>query len=322
MDNKETFKVKVKNIKQEVEEIKSFILVNQNGNALPAFSAGAHIDIHTPSGIIRQYSLCNGPDEKDHYMLAIKKEPESRGGSKFMHEVVQEGDVLTISAPRNNFKLKDDADKYLLLAGGIGVTPILSMAKQLLAEGKSFEFHYFTRSKALTAFQNYLFGNSIKDFIHFQYALEPDDLSAYLRKLLGKRPENGHLYLCGPRPFMDLVEQTASATWKADSVHLEYFSAESTSLSGSETAFEVKLAKSGQSFVVPEGKTIIEVLAENGFPTDTSCEQGVCGTCLTGVLEGIPDHKCAYLMDDEKDAGDKIMICVSGAKTKTLVLDL
>ena len=316
-----TLSVRISRKQEEALDIASFELVAADGAALPSFTPGAHIDVHV-AGLIRQYSLCNSPEDCGRYLIAVKKEAESRGGSRAMHEDLNEGDLVTIGAPRNNFRLELSAGHTMLLAGGIGVTPMLSMANHLLATGASFELHYFPRSIAHTAFHGLLSSPEFAGKVYFHYALEPERLRASLHKLLWQRPEGGQLYLCGPRPFMDLVEASAAAGWPPETVHLEYFSADPESLAGRSDAFRVRLARSGGDYAVPAGKSIVQALAEQGVTVATACEQGVCGTCLTGVLEGVPDHRDAYLDDDEKRANDKMLPCVSRAKTPVLVLDL
>ena len=239
-----------------------------------------------------------------------------------MHESVRPGDVLEISAPKNNFALDDGSGPCLLVAGGIGITPLLSMAKHLRAAGREFELLYFSRSIAQTAFHGLLSGAAFGARISFHYALEPDAVRAYLRRKLWQRPEGGQLYLCGPRPFMDLVEQTAAATWPPQSVHLEYFAADPQASAGPRAGFVVRLARSGICCDVAPEQTVVDALAARGITVETSCEQGVCGTCLTGVLGGTPDHRDVFLTDEEKQAGDKFCPCVSRARTAELVLDL
>jgi vanillate monooxygenase ferredoxin subunit len=312
--------VRVKRIRQEALDIKSFELEAADGRTLPAFTPGSHIDVHLAAGMVRQYSLCGGPAPS--YQIAVKKEPDSRGGSLAMHERVKQGDALQISIPRNNFALVPDANYHLLLAGGIGVTPILSMARHLLASGASFELQYFSRSIQYTAFHELLSSPEFKGRVVFHYALEPDAVRAYLRKLLWRRPPGAHLYLCGPRPFMDLVETTAAPTWAPEAVHLEYFAADPASLAGPRERFKVRLARSGGEYAIAPEQSIVQALAEHGVHIETSCEQGVCGTCLTGLLEGKPDHRDVFLTDEEKSAGDKIMPCVSRSRSELLVLDL
>ena len=239
-----------------------------------------------------------------------------------MHEQVRQGDTLTISAPRSNFELKEDVDHTVLIAGGIGITPLLSMALHLDALGRSFELQYFSRSIAHTAFHQLLSRKGLAEKVGFHYAVEPEAVRSYLRKHLWHHQGGAHLYLCGPRPFMDLVEQTAAITWPPESVHLEYFTADPASLAGLRETFTVRLARSGGDYVIPTDKTIVQALAEHGIQVETSCEQGVCGTCLTGVLEGIPDHRDVFLTDEERASGDKFLPCVSRAQSDVIVLDL
>jgi vanillate monooxygenase ferredoxin subunit len=317
-----TFPLKVHRVTQEAEGIRCFDLVSADGASLPAFGAGAHIDLHLGEGLIRQYSLCNGPEQTGSYSVAVKLEPESRGGSRTMHEALKEGDIVRVSGPRNNFPLDATARHHLLLAAGIGVTPLLSMARHLKAAGASYEMKYFTRSPAHTAFHQALSAPDFSDRVDFRYALEPDQLGDCLSDILKVRPEGGHVYLCGPRPFMALVEEVAARTYPPEAVHLEYFSADEALLAGPRESFTVKLAKSGREIEVPAGESILDALARNGLHIDMLCQQGVCGTCLTGVVEGIPDHRDAFLTDAEKRANDKIMVCCSRSLTPQLVLDL
>ena len=317
-----TFSVRVNRICREAIDIASFELVDPSGQQLPPFTPGSHIDVHLDSNVIRQYSLCNAPDDRHRYVIAVKRETESRGGSAAMHDRIKEGDVLTISEPRNHFPLDPNAKHQKLLAGGIGVTPLLSMARHLVASGASFDLQYFTRSVHHTAFHDVLSAPEFKGKVHFHYAVEPENVRPYLRRLLWHRPADAHLYLCGPRPFMNLIEEVAASTWPPETVHLEYFNADPRASSGPQDAFEVRLALSGGTYTVPEGKSIVQVLAEQGIHVEVSCEQGVCGTCLTGVLEGVPDHRDMFLTDDEKEAGDKMTVCVSRAQSPVLVLDL
>lgn len=315
-------RVKVKQVRDEALDVRSFELVRADGGALPAFAPGSHIDVRAAEGVVRQYSLCSPPDETASYLIAVKKEPASRGGSRAMHEQVREGSELSISAPRNNFALDPRAGHHLLVAGGIGITPLLSMARHLLREGASFELQYFSRSIEHTAFHGLLSGPEFRGRVAFHYALEPEAVRAYLRKLLWARANGAHLYLCGPRPFMDMVEASAAPTWPPDAVHLEYFGADPASLSGPRGSFKVRLARSGGEYVVPPDMSIVKALAGHGITIETSCEQGVCGTCLTGLLEGEADHRDVFLTDEERQAGDKLMPCVSRARGEVLVLDL
>lgn len=312
---------RVQQVRQEALDIKSFELVPVEG-PLPTFPPGSHIDVHVAPGIVRQYSLLNGPGDTSAYRIAVKLEPQSRGGSKGMHDDLREGQTLTISAPRNNFRLVDDARHTVLIAGGIGITPLLSMQQHLESRGESFELQYFSRSVAHTAFHETLSQKKFADKVGFHYALEPEAVRAYLRKHLWHRPDGAHLYICGPRPFMDMVEQTAAATWSPESVHLEYFSADPESLAGPREEFVVRCARSGGEYQIQANESIVDALLKHNIRIETSCEQGVCGTCLTGVLEGVPDHRDVYLADDERATGDRMLPCVSRAMSKVLVLDV
>lgn len=317
-----TLLVHVNKIVDEAIDIKSFELVSADGQLFPPFTPGSHIDVHIAEGIIRQYSLCNGPDNTQSYLIAVKKEAASRGGSLAMHENIKVGDTLFIGLPRNNFSLVPQAKRHVLLGGGIGITPLLSMARHLLAAGADFELHYFSRSVKHTAFRDVFSGPEFKGKVVFHSALEADEVRACLRELLGSRPEGAHLYLCGPRFFMDQVEAAATAAWPAQAVHLEYFAADPISLAVPQDAFEVTLARSGGTYVIPEGQSIVDVLAQHGVQIEVSCEQGVCGTCMTGVVSGTPDHRDVFLSPEEKAGGDVMLPCVSRCKSPKLVLDL
>jgi ferredoxin-NADP reductase len=315
-------KARVARITQETPETKIFELEGVAGVPLPPFTAGAHIDVHIDEGLVRQYSLCNGPEERARYVIAVKREPDSRGGSRAMHERIAEGDVLSIGVPRNHFPIDPAASQHLLLAGGIGITPLLAMARHLQESNATYSLQYFTRSIQFTAFHGFFSRPEFRGKVAFHYALELDTVRQYLHRILWQRPTGAHLYVCGPRAFMDLVEEIANASWPPDTVHAEYFVADPMAYAGPRTAFDVTLALSGGTFRVPADKTIVEALADSGFEIPTSCRQGVCGTCVTGVLEGEPDHRDAFLGDAERAACDRIMPCVSRAKTKSLLLDL
>lgn len=312
---------RVMQVRNEAEDIRSFRLVSATGEPLPPFTAGSHIDVHIGPGIARQYSLANSPLEAGEYLIAVKKEPQSRGGSLAMHARVGAGDVLKISPPRNNFRLEPGASRHLLFGGGIGITPLLSMAHQLDSTGTPYELHYFSRSVRHTAFHAELSDAAHADKVRFHHALEPEAVRELLRRHLAHRPPGAHLYLCGPRPFMDMVEQ-AAATWPREAVHLEYFSADPAALAGARKSFVVRLARRNLECTIGEEESICEALFDQGVRIESMCAQGVCGTCVTGVLEGIPDHRDAFLTAEEKASNARIMPCVSRAKSEVLVLDL
>jgi vanillate O-demethylase ferredoxin subunit len=314
-----TQRVKVIEIRQETPGIRSFELASADGAPLPPYAPGAHIDVDVAPGLVRQYSLYEPPGDGDRYFIAVKREPQSRGGSAGIHDGIKAGDLLTISVPRNNFALAENASHSILLAGGIGVTPIVSMAGHLGRTGKSYDFHYFARSAAEAAFLERLereHGERLN--AHFD---EPAQVADLLRNALPAYRPGLHLYLCGPAPFMSLVRDMVR-DWPADAVHFEYFVNDLAPSANAGGAFTVELARSGQRFVVGPDQTIIEVLAANGITVPTSCEQGVCGTCITNVLRGRPDHRDVYMTDEEHAAGDKVTLCVSRCLDDTLVIDL
>lgn len=306
----------------EAEGICSFELVAADGRALPAFSAGSHLDVHVPDGPTRPYSLCNAPGETHRYLIAVLREPASRGGSAGMHERVHEGDVLHVSAPRNLFPLADGAQHHVLMAGGIGITPMLAMAEALAARGASFELHYCTRSAARTAFAPRLREAAFAGHVHVHHddgpAAQKFDIAARLAT-----PQAGvHLYVCGPQGFMDALLGTArSRGWPEAQIHFESFGA-APSVHDSDGPFEVLLQSSQRVVSVAKGQSIVQALAAAGVPVMTSCEQGVCGTCLTGVLDGTPDHRDQYLTPEEQAEGRQMLPCCSRAKSARLVLAL
>jgi vanillate O-demethylase ferredoxin subunit len=305
---------------EEAEGICSFELVAQDTAALPAFSAGAHIDVHVAPGLIRQYSLSNDPSERHRYRIAVLREPSSRGGSAGMHDSVQPGDVLRVSTPRNHFPLSD-APRSLLLAGGIGVTPILAMARTLHTQGRPFAMHYCGRSARRMAFLDEIESSRFSSCV----ALHADDVPGQkfdAQHVLANPREDTQLYVCGPTGFMDHVLETAKRQgWPEAQLHREYFAGQATALA-TDGSFEIRLASNGLSCQVPAGKTVIEVLAAHGVEVPTSCEAGVCGTCLTRVLDGAPDHRDTFLTDAERAANDQFTPCCSRALSPLLVLDL
>ncbi|MDH6232366.1 ferredoxin-NADP reductase/phenylpropionate dioxygenase-like ring-hydroxylating dioxygenase large terminal subunit [Mesorhizobium soli] len=315
---KAALRVQVARKWQAADGIAGFELKPLTG-LLPTFQPGAHIDVHMPNGEIRQYSLVNGPGESDRYVIGVKLEQDSRGGSTCMHEAVREGDVLAISEPRNNFPLRRDAVKTIFVAGGIGVTPLLAMAQALHHQELSHEFHYFAQGEGQLAFRDRLDG--LKNSLVPHLGLDPAGTAAKLREILSGYKFGMHLYLCGPGPMLEAARKIAAeAGWPEAAVHFEYF--KNTNKIDDSSSFEVALARSCMTLKVPAGKTILEVMREAGIDVPSSCEQGACGTCLATVIEGEPDHQDVYLNDAERKSGTKIMTCVSRAKSARLVLDL
>ncbi len=317
----DSISVKVIRKKQEAIDIASFELAREDGAPLPAFSAGSHVDVQIPGGLTRQYSLCNDAGEQHRYRIAVLRDPASRGGSIGMHDAVKEGDVITISTPKNHFPL-EHATTTLLFAGGIGVTPILSMAQRLAVTGADFSMHYCSRSQERTAFRSEINGSPFAGKVQFHFDDGDAAQKLDLLNVLGAPEAGKHLYVCGPTGFINFVTSTAkTAGWAPGNIHLEYFGAapQDTSNDGS---FDVKIASTGQTYTIGAKDNIIEVLKDKGIEILTSCEQGVCGTCITRVLEGEIDHRDMYFTDEEKAANDQFTPCCSRAKSKVLVLDL
>jgi vanillate O-demethylase ferredoxin subunit len=316
-----TFEVKVEGKVCEADGICSYELVRTDGQPLPAFTAGAHIDVHLGEHLVRQYSLCNAPGETHRYQIGVLRDVDSRGGSLAMHDHVESGSVLQISEPKNHFPLVE-AKRTLLLAGGIGVTPILAMAETLAARGADFEMHYCARSPARTAFRDRIAQSKFVGHVQFHFDSGDAAQKLDVATLLAKPDPDTHLYVCGPAGFIEYVLGSAKAQgWPAAQLHVEYFSAAAVDTTG-DRAFDVKLASSGKVVTVPAGRTVIQVLAEHGVEIPYSCEEGVCGTCLTRVIAGEPDHRDMYMTDEEHAENKEFTPCCSRSKTPVLVLDL
>jgi vanillate monooxygenase ferredoxin subunit len=305
----------------EARDIVGLELVPAEGSSFPAFSAGSHIDVEVRPGLIRQYSLCNDPTEQHRYQLGVLRDPASRGGSIAVHDELAEGQVIRISVPRNHFALVP-AKRSLLFAGGIGVTPILCMAERLAQIGADFEMHYCSRSPARTAFAGRIRRSAFAARVQFHFDDGEPAQRLDLLAVLGPPDTDTHLYVCGPAGFIDFVTSTAKARgWSAAQIHFEYFAGHAIDTSN-DGSFAVKLASSGRILTVPADKTVVRVLAENGVEVPTACEQGVCGTCLTRVLEGEPEHRDSFLTEAEQARNDQFTPCCSRARSKMLVLDL
>lgn len=320
--NTSSLHVRVDRKAREAHDICTFKLVAADGQVLPRFDAGSHIDVHLPNGLTRQYSLCNDPAQAEHYLIGVLRERASRGGSAALHDCVQEGDLLEISPPRNHFPLAKHAQRSLLLAGGIGVTPVLCMAEHLAATRQEFALHYCTRSPERTAFRARIERAPFADRVWFHFDDGAPQQRLDLEVLLANPQPGTHLYVCGPTGFMDWVLAQAQASgWPGVQVHHEYFAAPAMS-QDSDAPFELQLSRSGRVIAVPSGMTALKALADAGVELAASCEQGVCGTCVTGVLEGVPDHRDQVLSASERAANDRFLPCCSRAKSQRLVLDL
>jgi vanillate O-demethylase ferredoxin subunit len=317
----DTLQVRIARRETEAEGIAGFELASADGTPLPAFTAGSHIDVMLGDGLIRQYSLCGHPAERSRYRLGVLLDPASRGGSRAMHALA-EGATLTISTPRNHFELAADARRHLLLAGGIGVTPLLCMAEQLAADGADFTMHYCTRSPARTAFRGRLANAAWAGRVSLHHD-DGDAAQAFDMKQVLARPEaDVHLYVCGPKGFMDAVLATAREQgWPEAQIHYEFFAGAPVQ-TDADTDFEVKLAKSGRVIPVRREQTVAQALAAAGVELPVSCEQGVCGTCLTRVIDGTPDHRDMYMTPAEQAKNDQFTPCCSRSLSPLLVIDL
>ncbi|WP_299411882.1 cytochrome P450/oxidoreductase [uncultured Sulfitobacter sp.] len=293
-------------------------LVGTDGSALPAYDAGAHVDVYVKSGLIRQYSLTGNPADRSKYRLGILLDPKSRGGSTAVHTDFTQGQSIRIGRPRNNFPMVRHVAHTVLFAGGIGITPMLNMAYALEASGASWEMHYCGRTADRLAFMDELaqFGSKVQ--VHIDTG--PDDQKMDINAVLSSPAHDHHLYVCGPNGFMDFIVQSAeNKQWAAGCIHLERFGAE---VNTDGAAFTVVARRSGKTFDVQPGETISQKLQENGIHVRVSCQSGVCGTCLTAVAEGMPDHRDLVQTDLEKASNTQITVCCSRSKTKKLVLDL
>ena len=313
----------VRNVVTEAQGVVRLVLGSLDGSELPTFEAGAHIDIKLPSGLVRQYSLCRLQSEAQYYEIAVLKDPQSRGGSVEVH-CLEIGDELSISAPKNHFPLMDTKRHSVLIAGGIGVTPILPMAQQLQKMGLSFEFHYCARTPETAAFASALKSGSFADKMHFHFSEVAESGQMDVVSVLSRHAHDSELYICGPAAFIDYVLLQAKILgWPEDRLHREFFAAPVLDENISEnTPFKVKIHSTGEVFDVGADQSIFEVLDNNGVFLAVSCESGVCGTCQTGVIDGVPDHRDVFLTDQEHASGKLVMPCCSRSKTPILELDL
>ena len=299
------------------EGVAAFELAPVSGE-LPSFQPGAHIDVHLPNGLVRQYSLTNGPDLTGVYRIGVKLEPEGGGGSRYMHGDVHEGDVLDVSAPRNNFPLRRDAARTVLIAGGIGITPLLAMAQTLDRQGLTWELHYFVQSDNRIAFGEML---APLAGVTTHVGLSPDRTADELARITRRYGPMQHAYVCGPGPMIDTARSIAAeAGWPTESIHFEYFKNEAARDDSS--AFDVTLARRNLTVRIEPGVSLLDGLRSVGIDLPSSCEQGACGTCIAPVLDGEPDHQDVYLKASERTAGDRLLTCVSRARSGRLVLDL
>lgn len=312
--------VRVREIVAQTPEIRALRLVREDGAPFTPYRAGAHVDVTGPTGVLRQYSLCGPPDDPSSLLIAVKREPASRGGSASLHEV-GEGDRLEVGEPRNLLAVAEDADRHVLVAGGIGVTPLLSMAYELHRRGAEFVLHYFARSRAEAAFVDLLESRAgFRDRVRLHFGVPRAGQPAVLAAEAGGATPSSHVYTCGPQGFMDQVAAVFEPVVGAAHVHVENFTAAEVDTSG-DRPFSVEL-DTGEVFEIPADRSILSVLEAGGVEVFKSCEEGICGSCVSGVLEGTPEHRDNCLSATDKAAGDQIALCVSRATSEKLVIEL
>jgi len=308
--------VRVTAIRYAARDTHLYEFTRLDGQPLPAYEPGAHIDLHLPNGLTRQYSLIEAEPDPASYTVGIKRDPASRGGSRYIHDELRVGKTLKISAPRNNFPLVENAGHVLLFAGGIGITPIWCMVQRLAKLGRPWTLHYACRSRADMAFLKALEAMTSSKF-HFDE--ESGGKFLDVAAIVAGAPKDAHLYCCGPTPMLQAFE-SATTNWPREQIHIEYFTPKQEAAKSG--GFTVELARSGKEFIIPEGKTILQVLLDAGVDVDYSCELGICGACEQRVISGEPEHRDAILTEEEQASNTKVMICCAGCKSERLVLDL
>ena len=316
-----TLSLLVKCITYEAQGVRSFDLRSPLGAELPPFGPGAHIDLHLADRMIRSYSLVNSADERHRYVVGVALDPSSRGGSRYMFEKVSVGDILTASPPSNDFPLVEEASHTVLIAGGIGITPIWCMIQRLESLGRSWELHYATRTRDLCAFRSELEATERRKNgrVKFVFDREPGAQMLNLSQLSAGIADDAHVYCCGPKPMLAAFEEATKAR-QPETVHCEYFAAAATP--AADGGFTVELVRTGYSHFIAPGKTILDTLIDAGLDVSYACMNGVCGTCETAVIEGKPDHRDSLLSESERASGRTMMICCSGSLTSRLVLDI
>ncbi|HEX7075669.1 MAG TPA: PDR/VanB family oxidoreductase [Hyphomicrobiaceae bacterium] len=316
----DSLRVKVSSVSDHGAEIKAYDIVAEQGGLLPQFTAGAHVDVVLGDRLVRSYSICSSPDDRSHYRLCVARDANGRGGSIYFHENVRRGDSLTISPPKNLFRLNESAEHSVLIAGGIGITPLLSMAHRLHVIGRSWEIHYAARSRTAAALLD-----EVEDFlkagisVNVYFSQDVDGCRLDMARVVNAAAASTHLYCCGPARMLTAFAQ-ASAGRPRETIHVERFSPQAAPATAG--GFTVVLRKRNQSFYIPPGETILQVLRKNGVHVSSACEEGTCGSCETVVIGGRPDHRDSILNETERMSGETMMICCSGSLDEELILDL
>lgn len=320
--------LRVRQITYQGIGINSYELVREDGGELPEFTAGAHVDLYFRDGRVRQYSLCNDPDDRRRYLIAVLREENGRGGSIAIHERVHTQRHVAVGRPRNNFPLAEGAPNYLLLAGGIGITPLKAMVHRLEKLDSIYTLHYCAKSSSHAAFHEEFAPLVSKGRVVMHYDGGNPANGLDIAKLLGPYEDGSQLYYCGPPGFMTACAR-ACAHWPTDAVHCEHFagapvvSADDVPKVGSDAlalGFQVRIASTGEILTVPNDKSIVQVLAEHGIEISTSCQSGLCGSCKVRYLSGEVDHRDLVLDDDAR--AHFLTTCVSRSKGASLLLDL
>lgn len=306
------FDVVVTQRRELADGVIGLVLAHPDGAALPPWTPGAHVDLAPEGGPERQFSLCGAPAAPT-WEIAVLREPAGRGGSAFVHDRVRPGERVRLRGPRNHFPLVEAA-RYRFVAGGIGITPIRPMIAEVAARGADWRLLYGGRTAASMAFATELaeFGDRV--------LLRPQDEHGLLdlRSELADVDEGTAVYCCGPEPLLTAVADLVPPR----SLHLERFAPAVDPVNHADTAFDVELNRSGKVVRVPPGRSVLESIEAAGVPVLFSCREGTCGTCETGVLDGEPDHRDSLLTEEERAAGDTMLICVSRALGSRLVVDL
>lgn len=315
----ETLEVRLTAISYAADGINLFEFRPMPGKSLPPYECGAHIDVSLGGGLVRSYSLVGPAGAVDRYVVAVKREEAGRGGSVAMHDDLRVGSICRISAPRNHFGLVDDDAPAIFIAGGIGITPIHAMIDTRERQGREWTLHYGARNEASAAFLD-RFRDRAEAHLYFFDPADPraDAGEMDLRQIVASAPRDAHLYCCGPAPMIEAFLGHAAGR-DPGTVHVEYFA--STLEGAQEGHFTVVLQRSGQSFEIQPGQSILDVLMDNGVDVAYSCQDGICGSCEVAVLEGVPEHRDLVLTKEQQAANDRMMICCSGSKTPKLVID-
>lgn len=314
-----TYFVRVQMVKDEATGIRSLELVSPNGDQLPLFTAGAHIDVHLGDNVVRQYSLSNAPSEREKFRIAVLLDANGRGGSLAMHKI-KEGQLLEISGPRNHFALAGpETNLHLMLAGGIGVTPMMSMIPELEARGANYILHYCTRTPENTAFLGDLTSRIESKAVRVHHDNGDPAQGLDIKALVSNYVPGMHLYFCGPAGFMMEIKKHLGA-WPPHAVHFEHFSAPETGADYENHPFKIIIRKTGEVLEVPATESIVDVLRARGYSIETDCREGFCGTCITRYVGGTPEHRDCVLSALERQK--YLMVCCARSESPSLTLDL